>query len=233
MPRKRGSYRPSKRFRELAAKVDRNKVYSVEEAIALLKSGARKCKFDESVDLAFKLGIDPKQADQLVRGSVSLPKSLGKPRRVICFAEGGAAEEARKAGAVEVGGEDLAKKINDGWLDFDVAIAHPATMKFVGRLGKVLGPKGLMPTPKTGTVTPEVGKAVQEFRAGKVEYRNDSFGNLHVSIGRLSFSQEDLAVNIRAMLDHVLSIRPAAVKGIFLQKAHLSSTMGPGLRLAL
>jgi large subunit ribosomal protein L1 len=232
MPRKKGRYRPSRRYRELAAKVEKGKAYSIEDALVILKSGKR-LKFDESVDLSFKLGIDPKQADQLVRGSISLPKSTGAAKRVICFAEGAAAEEARKSGAVEVGGEDLAKKISEGWLDFDVAIAHPATMRFVGRLGKVLGPKGLMPTPKTGTVTPDVGKAVAEFRAGKIEYRNDSFGNVHVSIGKLSFSPEDLTANIRAMLDHILAIRPQAVKGVYLQKVHVSSTMGPGLRLAL
>jgi large subunit ribosomal protein L1 len=232
MPRKKGRYRPSRRYRELAAKVEKGKAYSIEDAIMILKSGKR-LKFDESVDLALKLGIDPKQADQLVRGSVSLPKSTGAAKRVICFAEGAAAEEARKSGAVEVGGEDLAKKVNDGWLEFDVAIAHPATMRFVGRLGKVLGPKGLMPTPKTGTVTPDVGKAVAEFRAGKIEYRNDSFGNVHVSVGKLSFSKEDLTANIRAMVDHILAIRPQTVKGVYLQRVHVSSTMGPGLRLAL
>ena len=232
MPRKKGRYKPSRRYRELAAKVEKGKAYSIEDAITILQSGKR-LKFDESVDLALKLGIDPKQADQLVRGSVSLPKSTGAAKRVICFAEGAAAEEARKSGAVEVGGEDLAKKVNDGWLDFDVAIAHPATMRFVGRLGKVLGPKGLMPTPKTGTVTPDVGKAVAEFRAGKIEYRNDSFGNVHVSVGKLSFSKEDLTANIRAMVDHILAIRPQTVKGVYLQKVHVSSTMGPGLRLAL
>ena len=232
MPRKKGRYRPSRRYRELAAKVEKGKAYSIEDAIMILKSGKR-LKFDESVDLALKLGIDPKQADQLVRGSVSLPKSTGAAKRVICFAEGAAAEEARKSGAVEVGGEDLAKKVNDGWLDFDVAIAHPATMRFVGRLGKVLGPKGLMPTPKTGTVTPDVGKAVAEFRAGKIEYRNDSFGNVHVSVGKLSFSKEDLTANIRAMVDHILAIRPQTVKGVYLQRVHVSSTMGPGLRLVL
>ena len=232
MPRKKGRYKPSRRYRELASKVEKGKAYSIEDAITILKSG-KKLKFDESVDLALKLGIDPKQADQLVRGSVSLPKSTGAAKRVICFAEGAAAEEARKSGAVEVGGEDLAKKVNDGWLDFDVVIAHPATMRFVGRLGKVLGPKGLMPTPKTGTVTPDVGKAVAEFRAGKIEYRNDSFGNIHVSVGKLSFSNEDLTANIRAMVDHILAIRPQTVKGVYLQRVHISSTMGPGLRLVL
>jgi len=232
MPRRRGRYKPSRRYRELAAKVDKNKSYPLEAALAILKSG-RKCKFDESVDLAIKLGLDTKQADQLVRGSISLPKGTGAARRVICFAEGAAAEEARAAGAAEVGGEELAKKVADGWLEFDVVIAHPGTMRYVGRLGKVLGPKGLMPTPKTGTVSPDVGKAVREFKAGKVEYRNDTFGNVHVGVGRLSFSAEDLSANIRAMLDHLQAVRPAAVKGSYLQKVYVSSTMGPGVRLAL
>jgi len=232
MPRKRGYYRPSRRFKELAGRVERDRTYSIDEAIGILKSG-KKCKFDESVDLAIKLNIDTKQADQLVRGSVSLPKGTGGSKRVICFAEGPAAEDAKSAGATEVGGEELAKRIADGWLDFDVVIAHPATMRFVGRLGKTLGPKGLMPTPKTGTVTPDVGKAVAEFKAGKVESRNDSFGNIHVSVGKLSFEKDDLAANIKAMVGHILSVRPAAVKGIYMGKVHLSSTMGPGLPIAI
>ena len=233
MPRKTGAYKPSRRYRELAAKVDANKRYTLEEAIALLKSGQKKCKFDESVDLAIKLDIDTKQADQLVRGSFSLPKGTGKTVRVICFAEGALAEAAKKAGAVEAGGEDLAKKVEGGWLEFDVAIAHPATMRYVGRLGKVLGPKGLMPSPKSGTVTTDIAKAVQEFKAGKIEFRNDSFGNVHVTVGKLSFNNDDLAANAKAMLEHVLAIRPQAVKGNYLRKATLTSTMGPGLRLTV
>lgn len=233
MPRKRGSYKPSRRYRELAGKVDVNKAYSIDDALGLLKSGPKKCKFDESVDLAIKLNLDTKQADQLVRGSVSLPKGTGKAMRVICFADGALAEAAKAAGAAEAGGEDLAKKVNEGWLEFDVAIAHPAAMRYVGRLGKVLGPKGLMPSPKSGTVTPDVVKAVTEFKAGKLEYRNDSFGNIHVSVGKLSFSKEDLGANVKAMLDHILAIKPPAVKGIYLHRAHLSSTMGPGVLLSV
>ena len=232
MPRKAGSYKPSRRYRELLTKVDRNKSYTIDEAISILKSG-KKCKFDESVDLAVKLDIDTKQADQLVRGSFSLPKGTGKTMRVICFAEGAMAEVARQAGAVEAGGEELAKRVEGGWLEFDVAIAHPATMRYVGRLGKVLGPKGLMPSPKWGTVTADVAKAVQEFKAGKIEFRNDSFGNVHVAVGKLSFSAEDLSANIKAMLEHVLSLRPQTVKGTYFRKATLTSTMGPGLRLAV
>ena len=232
MPRKTGEYKPSKRYRELAAKVDVAKSYSIPEAITILKSG-KKLKFDESVDLAIKLDIDTKQADQLVRGSFSLPKGTGKTMRVICFADGAMAEAARKAGAMEAGGEDLAKKVEGGWLDFDVAIAHPATMRYVGRLGKVLGPKGLMPSPKSGTVTTDVAKAVQEFKAGKIEFRNDSFGNIHVTVGKLSFAPEDIQANVQAMLDHVLALRPQTVKGNYFRKATLTSTMGPGLRLAM
>jgi large subunit ribosomal protein L1 len=233
MPRKTGVYKPSRRYREIAAKVDPTKSYSVDEAVTLLKSGQKKTKFDESVDLAIKLDIDTKQADQLVRGSFSLPKGTGKTLRVICFADGVNAEAARKAGAIEAGGEELAKRVEGGWLDFDVAIAHPATMRFVGRLGKVLGPKGLMPSPKSGTVTTDVAKAVQEFRAGKIEFRNDTFGNIHVVVGKLSFNKEDLAANVKAMIDHIVSLRPHAVKGNYFRKATLTSTMGPGLRLSV
>jgi large subunit ribosomal protein L1 len=233
MPRKKGTYKPSRRFRELAGKVDVAKQYALNDAISILKSGAKKCKFDESVDLAIKLDIDTKQADQLVRGSFSLPKGTGKTMRVICFAEGALAETAKKAGAVEAGGEELAKRVDGGWLEFDVAIAHPATMRYVGRLGKVLGPKGLMPSPKSGTVTPDVAKAVQEFKAGKIEFRNDSFGNVHVAVGKLSFSNEDIAANVKAMVDHIVAIRPQSVKGNYLRKITLTSTMGPGLRLAM
>lgn len=233
MPRKRGDYRPSKRFRELDAKAEKGKAYSVEEAVKILKSGTKKCKFDESVDVAIKLGIDTKMADQLVRGSVSLPKGTGKDKRVICFVDGALAEACKQAGAVEAGGEDLAKKVEGGWLDFDIAIAHPATMRYVGRLGKVLGPKGLMPSPKSGTVTPDVAKAVAEFKGGKVSYRNDSFGNVHCSVGKLSFNETELIGNIRAMIDHIASIRPQSVKGIYMQRVSVTSTMGPGLKIAV
>jgi large subunit ribosomal protein L1 len=233
MPREKGHYSPSRRYREIAAKVDINKTYSVPEAVAFLKSAPKKCKFDESVDLAIKLDIDTKQADQLVRGSFSLPKGTGKTMRVICFADGALAEAARAAGAIEAGGEELAKKVDGGWLDFDVAVAHPATMRYVGRLGKVLGPKGLMPSPKSGTVTPDVAKAVTEFKAGKIEFRNDTFGNVHVAVGKLSFSNADLEANVRAMIEHIQAIRPQTVKGLYMRKVTLTSTMGPGLRIAI
>ena len=233
MPREKGHYKPSRRYREIANKVDPNKSYTVAEAVAFLKAAPKKCKFDESVDLAIKLDIDTKQADQLVRGSFSLPKGTGKTMRVICFADGALADAARAAGAVEAGGEELAKKVDGGWLEFDVAVAHPATMRYVGRLGKVLGPKGLMPSPKSGTVTTDVAKAVQEFKAGKIEFRNDTFGNVHVTVGKLSFANADLEANVKAMLDHITAIRPQTVKGLYMRKATLTSTMGPGLRLAL
>lgn len=232
MPRRRGTYRMSKRFRELRKNVDENKSYPLREALAVLKRGPH-CKFDETVELAVKLDIDTKQADQMVRGSFSLPKGTGRNVRVICFAEGKAAEEAKAAGALEVGGEELAKRIQGGWFDFDVVVAHPATMRFVGRLGRLLGPKGLMPTPKAGTVTPETARAVREFRGGKVSYRNDSFGNIHVPVGKLSFADSDLEANIRAMYEHLLAIRPAAVKGRYVRKASVSCTMGPGLAVVV
>ena len=183
--------------------------------------------------MSIKLDIDPRQADQLVRGSFSLPKGTGKTLRVICFAEGEMAEKALEAGAIEAGGEELAKKVQGGWLDFDVAVAHPGTMRFVGRLGKTLGPKGLMPSPKSGTVTPDVVTAVKEFKGGKIEFRNDSFGNIHVPVGKLDFTKEDLIENISAMIGHIKNARPQAVKGIYMKTVFLSTTMGPGLALAV
>ena len=222
----------SKRYEKAVEGVDLSKTFSVEDAVKLLKERS-KVKFDESVELAIKLNIDPKQADQLVRGTFSLPKGTGKKVKVIAFAEGQAAEDAKAAGAAEVGGEDLAKKIEGGWTDFDVAIAHPAMMRFVGKLGKVLGPQGKMPSPKSGTVTPDVAKAVKEFMGGKIEFRNDQFGNVHALVGKVSFSAEDLTINASALLEHVKAVRPAAVKGIYMAKAVLSTTMGPGLKLVI
>lgn len=233
MPKKKGRSVPSRRIKELRARVDRNRSYTIEEAVDLIKSAPRRCKFDESVDLAVKLNLDTKQADQLVRGSYSLPKGTGKTVRVIAFCEGNLADEARQAGAVEAGGEELAKRVGDGWMDFDVAVAHPATMRYVSRLGRVLGPKGLMPSVKSGSVSADIVKAVSEFKAGKLEFRNDSFGNVHVTVGKVSFSPEDLIANIRAFVNHILSIRPAAVKGIYMERAAVSTTMGPGIKLAV
>jgi len=222
----------SKRYKKSLEGLDLAKIYQVDEAVKLLKERS-KVKFDESVELAIRLNIDPKQADQLVRGTFSLPKGTGKKVKVIAFAEGQAAEDAKAAGAAEVGGEDLAKKIEGGWTDFDVAIAHPAMMRFVGKLGKVLGPQGKMPSPKSGTVTPDVAKAVKEFMGGKIEFRNDQFGNVHALVGKVSFSAEDLTINASALLEHVKAVRPAAVKGIYMAKAVLSTTMGPGLKLVI
>ena len=222
--------RHSRRHGENSARVDRAKVYGVGEAVKVLK-GMRACRYDETVEVVMKLGIDPRKADQLVRGSVVLPRGLGKAVRVIAFAEGEAAEAAREAGAVEVGGDDLIKKIQGGWLEFDTAVAHPGMMPRVGKLGRLLGPKGLMPSPKSGTVTPDVATAVKEFSAGKVEYRSDSGGNVHVPVGKISFNESDLAENVSAFAEHIKANRPAAVKGTFLQKAFLCTSMGPSVPL--
>lgn len=221
----------SKRYNEASKRIDRSKLYAPREALGLLK-GLPAPKFDETVDVVVRLGIDPKKTDQLVRGAVSLPKGLGKTVRVVVFAEGEKAEAARKAGADEVGSEDLAKRILDGWLDFDIVIASPDMMKHVGKLGKVLGPQGKMPSPKSGTVTPEVANAVQEFKAGKVEFRTDAGGNVHVPVGKRSFSVDDLEQNLQAFLTHLSGLRPPSVKGHFLRKVSVSTTMSPGALIA-
>jgi large subunit ribosomal protein L1 len=202
-------------------------------AAAELVCQQAKAKFTESVDLALKLNIDPRKSDQLVRGSYSLPHGTGKTVRVVAFAEGDDAKAAEAAGAIEVGGEELAEKIQGGWMEFDVAVAHPSMMRFVGKLGKVLGPKGLMPSPKSGTVTPDVGEAVKEFAGGRIEFRNDAQGNICVSVGKADFQPQQVAENIQAFLDHVQSLRPAAVKGIFMKGATVSTTMGVGLPLQI
>ena len=220
----------SKRFRKACENHDRNKPFSVEAAVALVKARAT-AKFDETVDLAFKLSIDSKQADQLVRGSLSLPHGIGKSMRVVAFAEGEAAAAATAAGAIEVGGQDLVDKITGGWMEFDVAIAHPSMMRFVGKLGKVLGPKGLMPSPKSGTVTDKVEEAVKEFAAGKIEFRNDKEGNVHMVVGKVSFEPAMLVDNINAAVQYIKSIRPQAVKGEYISGVHVASTMGPGVKL--
>jgi len=217
----------SKRYRAASAKVDRSKVYEPAEALALLKS-LPAAKFDETVEVVVVLGIDPKKSDQLVRGAVSLPKGLGKTVKVIVFAEGDKAAAAQAAGADIVGSGELAEKVLGGWTDFDIVIASPDMMKHVGKLGKVLGPQGKMPSPKSGTVTADVAAAVREFKAGKVEFRTDAGGNVHASVGKRSFKVEDLEVNLRAFLDHLIAMRPAAVKGQFVRKVSVSTTMGPG-----
>jgi large subunit ribosomal protein L1 len=218
----------SKRYLQAAAKVDRTRTYGAGEALKLIKS-LPAAKFDESVEIAVRLGIDPKKTDQLVRGAVSLPKGLGKTVRVIVFAEGDKATAAKGAGADEVGAAELADKILGGWMDFDIVITSPDMMKHVGKLGKVLGPQGKMPSPKSGTVTTDVAAAVKEFKAGKVEFRTDAGGNVHAALGKRSFSVEDLEANLQAFLEHVASLRPPAVKGDFFRKICISTTMGPGV----
>ena len=217
----------SKRYRQSVAKKKPEPV-PVPEAVAILKK-FDSAKFDETVELSLKLGIDPKQSNQAVRGSFSLPHGIGKTVKVVAFAEGEAAQKAKQAGAIEVGGEDLAKKILEGWMDFDVAVAHPAMMRHVGKLGRVLGPHGKMPSPKSGTVTDDIERVVREFVAGKIEFRNDDTGNLHVVMGKKSFAPEKLTANIAAFVDHIRTLKPPSSKGIFLQKACLSSTMSPGI----
>ncbi len=223
--------RHSKRYLQAASKVDPEKVYEPNEALALIKS-LPPAKFDESVEIAVRLSIDPKKTDQLVRGAVSLPKGLGKKVKVIVFAEGDKAAAAKSAGADEVGAAELAEKIQGGWTDFDIVITSPDMMKHVGKLGKVLGPQGKMPSPKSGTVTPDVAAAVKEFKAGKVEFRTDAGGNVHALLGKRSFAVEDLRANLQAFLDHVSSLRPAAAKGEFFRKISVSTSMGPGVRIA-
>ncbi|MCP4919360.1 MAG: 50S ribosomal protein L1, partial [Proteobacteria bacterium] len=198
----------SKRYREAAARIDRSSQYMPNEAFDMLKSLPAP-KFDETVEVAVRLGIDPRKTDQLVRGAVSLPKGLGKTIKVVVFAEGDKADAAREAGADEVGSDDLAAKIQGGWMDFDVVIASPDMMKHVGKLGKVLGPQGKMPSPKSGTVTPNVAEAVTEFKAGKVEFRTDAGGNIHAPLGKRSFSTEDLVANLSAFMNHLSGMRPA------------------------
>jgi len=221
----------SKRYLQAAAKVDRTRVYDPNEALKVIKS-LPAAKFDETVEIAIRLGIDPKKTDQLVRGAVSLPKGLGKTVKVIVFADGEKAAAAKAAGADEVGAGDLADKVLAGWTDFDICIASPDMMKHVGKLGKVLGPQGKMPSPKSGTVTPDVAAAVKEFKAGKVEFRTDAGGNVHAPLGKRSFAVEDLQANLVAFLEHISTLRPPAVKGEFLRKISVSTTMGPGVLIS-
>jgi len=211
--------------------VDRAKFYSIDEAIELVKKTAT-AKFDETIELAIKTGIDPRKSDQMVRGTITLPHGTGKKVRVLVFAKGEKAKEAQEAGADIVGAEELIEKIaKEGFLDFDVAIATPDMMRYVGRLGKILGPRGLMPSPKSGTVTEDVASAVKEFKSGRIEIRNDRTGNLHLPIGKVSFDKEKLKENLVSALSQINSMRPQAVKGRFLEKAVISSTMGPGIKL--
>jgi large subunit ribosomal protein L1 len=221
----------SKRYRATTEGIDRARSYPLGEAVGLLKEG-QAAKFDESVELAINLGVDPRHADQMVRGALVLPNGVGKDTRVLVFAKGEKEKEAQEAGADFVGGEDLAKRIQEeGWLDFDRVIATPDMMSVVGRLGKILGPRGIMPNPKLGTVTMEVGTAVREQKAGKVEYRVDKAGIIHVVIGKRSFEAEKLVENASALIDVVIKAKPAASKGIYLKKISMSTTMGPGVRI--
>jgi large subunit ribosomal protein L1 len=222
----------SRRFTKAQAMVDRSRFYAIEDAVKLLKN-LPPARFEESVEVAVRLGIDPKKTDQLVRGSVSLPKGTGKTVRIAVFAEGEKAKEAEAAGADIVGAEDLAEKIQGGFDDFDMTIAAPDMMKYVGKLGRVLGPSGKMPSPKAGTVTPNVGDAVRAFKAGKIEFRTDSGANVHAAVGRRSFATGDLVENIQAFVEHIRSMKPAQAKGSFIRKVYVSTSMGPGIQLAV
>jgi len=222
----------SRRYEKCAARIERDKRYAIEEGFTLVKSLPGP-KFDESIDVAIRIGIDAKKTDQLVRGSVSLPKGTGKTIKIAVFADGDKAKEALDAGADFVGAADLADKIEKGFTDFDMTIASPDMMRFVGKLGKVLGPQGKMPSPKAGTVTPNVAQAVREFKAGKIEFRTDAGANVHAAIGRKSFSAGDLAANLTAFVDHVRGLKPPQAKGTFIRKVSVSSTMGPGIMVEL
>ncbi|MGN6612468.1 MAG: 50S ribosomal protein L1 [Angustibacter sp.] len=218
----------SKAYRAAAEKINADALYSPLEAIRLAKATST-TKYDATVEVAFRLGIDPRKADQMVRGTVNLPHGTGKTARVLVFATGDRAEQATAAGADYVGSDDLLEKIQGGWLDFDSVVATPDLMGKVGRLGKVLGPRGLMPNPKTGTVTMDVAKAVSDIKGGKIEFRNDKHANLHFIIGKASFSDEQLVENYAAALEEVLRLKPSAAKGRFLKKVTITTTMGPGI----
>ena len=219
-----------KKYRDALKRFDRERLHTPPEAVEIVRS-LPKANFDETVELVARLGVDPRKADQIVRGTVGLPAGTGKDVRVAVFAAGEAATAAREAGADIVGADDLAAQVEGGMLDFDVAIATPDMMPLVGRLGRVLGPRGLMPNPKTGTVTPDVAKAVGEFKGGKVEYRTDRYGNVHVPVGKVSFTPEALMDNLRAVLDELHRAKPASAKGRYMRRIALSSTMGPGVKI--
>ncbi len=219
-----------KKQKEAKAKVDRTQVYSLEDAIGLVKDSAW-AKFDETVDVVVKLGVDPRKADQMVRGAVVLPNGLGKDVRVLVFAKGEKAQEAQDAGADFVGADDLVARIQEGWFDFDTAIATPDMMGTVGKIGRLLGPRGLMPNPKVGTVTMDVGRAVNEAKSGKVEYRVEKAGIIHAPVGKVSFDAQKLQENIVSLVDALVKAKPSTSKGTYLRKICLSSTMGPGINI--
>ena len=219
-----------KKYRAAAEQVDRNKFYSLEEAVELAKKISY-AKFDETVEVDMWLGVDPRKADQMVRGTVVLPNGLGRTKRVVVIASAEKLAEAKEAGADEVGGDDIVAKIKGGWLDFDALIATPDMMRAVGQLGKILGPRGLMPNPKTGTVTNDVGRAVTETKAGKIEFRVDKTGVVHAPVGKVSFDQQKLVENAKALIDAIIRSKPQTSKGKYVKNATMSSTMGPGIRL--
>ena len=219
-----------KKYKDATKGYDREALHGVDDAAALITSFPKR-KFDESVDLVVRLGVDPRKAEEMIRGTVALPSGTGKAVRVAVFAQGDQAQAARDAGAEFVGAEDLAEQVEGGMLDFDVTIAAPDMMPLLGKLGRVLGPRGLMPNPKTGTVTPDVAKAVEDFKGGKVEFRTDKFANVHVPVGKVSFPEADLAQNIKAVVDELVRLKPAGAKGQYVKKASISSTMGPSIKL--
>ena len=222
----------TKRMKEFEKLVDKSKAYPLEEAVSILKKMPR-AKFDEAVDLSFKLNADPKQADQMVRGTVSLPNGTGKNVRVLVLCKGEGATGAKEAGADYVGGDDLIQKISSGWIDFDVVVSAPDMMKYVGKLGKILGPRGLMPNPKTGTVTNDLKRAVKEAKAGKIEFKLDKQSNINSSIGRVSFEEKAICENAASVIKAINKSRPQGIKGRFIKHISISTTMGPGLKLEL
>src|SRR5437016_4070185 len=225
----------SKRYQKAAARIDRARRYPLDEAIRTLMAAAAEgaAKFDETVEMAVRLGVDPRQADQNVRGTVTLPHGMGRAVRVLAFAKGEREKEAQEAGADFVGSDELIKRISEGWFDFDKTVATPDMMATVGRIGKVLGPRGLMPNPKTGTVTPDIGKAIKEIKAGKLEFRVDKAGIVHVPVGKASFGAEQLIDNAKAVLMSILRSKPASAKGNYVRGVTISTTMGPGIKVDL